>query len=360
MATITSYHPNHVKTHTVSKRKLTRRQAWRIEKIQRERVARAEQRARRADRQLTEGELGTEQAGRVIAHFGTQVDVEYLEGPEQGIIQRCHLRANLGSLVTGDRVIWRPGQPTGVIVAALPRDSALSRPDSQGQLKPVAANIDRIVIVIAPLPVPHANLIDRYLVAAEAVGIQALILLNKTDLLADAPAGDIEQLLAGYPALGYPVLRASTRSRDGLSSLRQALAGRTSVFVGQSGVGKSSLINALLPGVDLRVGELSRGKAKGTHTTTSARLFHFPDGGDLVDSPGIREFGLWHMAREEVLAGFVEFRPLIGHCRFRDCRHEGEPDCAIQRAVAEGGISPARLASYQHIVQSLNDSPVYT
>jgi ribosome biogenesis GTPase len=150
------------------------------------------------------------------------------------------------------------------------------------------------------------------------------------------------------------VLRGSSRE-GGLQPLQQALAGRTSVFVGQSGVGKSSLVNALLPRAALRVGELSGPAGKGTHTTSTARLFHLPDGGSLIDSPGIREFGLWHMTRAEVEQGFVEFRPWLGRCKFRDCEHRGEPGCAILAALEAGAISPRRLESYRHIVTTLED-----
>lgn len=338
----------------MSKRKLNRRQNWRIKKIQHERAERAARRLDLVDQQLNEGELGPEQEGLVISHFGQQVEIECLQGAERGKLFRCHLRANLDALVTGDKVIWRAGNPTGVVVATLARHSVLSRPDSHGQMRAVAANIDYIVIVLAPQPQPHANLIDRYLVAAAAVDIEPLILLNKTDLLDHSNRESIEQLLAIYPRIGYRLLQASTKSSDGLSTLKAALKDRTSVFVGQSGVGKSSLINALLPGVNLRVGELSAGRAKGTHTTTTARLFHFPDGGDLIDSPGIREFGLWHMQREDVAQGFVEFRPFLGECRFRDCQHQREPGCALLQAEAAGEISTQRLQSFEAIAQSLS------
>ncbi len=337
----------------MAKRKLTRRQSWRIRKIQDERAARASKKDTDIDQQLQSGELGPEQEGLVISHFGTQVDVEALEGAAKGTIRRCHMRANLGSIVTGDRVVWRDGDPLGVIVATLPRHSLLSRPNPQGDLRPVAANIDYIVITIAPNPTPFANLIDRYLVAAESVEIEPVILLNKMDLVGETNADELEEMLAGYERIGYRTLRASTKTEHGLDRLKARLDNRISVFVGQSGVGKSSLINALLPGVDIRVGALSETTLKGTHTTTTARLYHFPDGGDLIDSPGIREFGLWHIDRQTLLEGFREFRPFLGYCRFRDCSHEQEPGCALQQALAEGRIEPRRMDSYRSILASL-------
>lgn len=338
----------------MAKRQLSRRQSWRIEKIQEERAARAAKRESRAVEELEGGDLGPEQHGLVIAHFGVQVEVEALEGELAGQVCRCHLRANLPALVTGDRVVWRAGnQGIGVIVAQLPRSSELCRPDMRGVLKPVAANVDQIVIVFAPLPEPHANLIDRYLIAADHAGIRPLLLMNKADLVDEGNAAKLDALLDVYRALDYPLLEVSAHNGNAMDDLRAALDGRVSVFVGQSGVGKSSLVNALLPGVDLRVGALSELTGKGTHTTTTARLFHFPGGGELIDSPGIREFSLGHVTRADVEDGFVEFRDLIGRCRFRDCKHDREPGCALLNALEEGRIHPQRLASYRHILASL-------
>ncbi len=337
----------------MAKRKLNRRQTWRVQKIQEERAARAAKKDSAIDQQLEGGELGPEQQGLIISHFGRQVDVEVGEGERAGEIVRCHMRTNLGQLVTGDRVAWRAGQTGGVVVALLPRKSELTRPSPSGELKPVAANIDFIVVTIAVEPTPFANLIDRYLVAAELSGIEPVILLNKIDLLDDNNGPDLEAMLARYQAIGYRVLHASNASQAGLAELKAALNDRISIFVGQSGVGKSSLINSLLPGIDLRVGELSEQARKGRHTTTTARLFHFPDGGDLIDSPGIREFGLWHIDAEDLLDGFREFRALRGLCRFRDCKHEKEPGCAFKQALDEGAISAERWRSYRHILASL-------
>ncbi|MDU9392643.1 small ribosomal subunit biogenesis GTPase RsgA [Pseudomonas sp. zfem002] len=338
----------------MAKRQLNRRQNWRIEKIQEERAARAAKREERALEVLEGGDLGPEQTGLVIAHFGVQVEVEADDGEEAGQVFRCHLRANLPALVTGDRVVWRAGnQGIGVIVAQLPRSTELCRPDSRGQLKPVAANVDLIVIVFAPAPEPHANLIDRYLVAAEHAGICPLLLLNKADLIDEQNGPALNALLAVYRQLGYPLLEVSAHHGNGMEQLQKMLDGHISVFVGQSGVGKSSLVNSLLPEVQTRVGALSEWSGQGQHTTTTARLYHFPGGGELIDSPGIREFGLVHVSRDDVEAGFIEFADLLGSCRFRDCKHDREPGCALLKALEDGRIQQQRMNSYRSIIASL-------
>jgi ribosome biogenesis GTPase len=334
----------------MGKRKLTRKQAWRIKKIQDERRKRAEKQEQLSVEALAGGELGAEQEGLVIAHYGNQVEVE-----SGAMIARCHLRANLDSLVTGDQVVWCAGDPIGVVVARQPRQSELLRPDPYGAMKAVAANIDQIVLVIAPLPEPHAGTIDRYLVAAEAVSIEPVILLNKSDLVSADNREEIDSLLAPYSDLGYQVLQASCKHQDGLTALRQTLENRTSVFVGQSGVGKTSLVNALLPEVNARVAALSEVRQEGVHTTTTAQLFHLPDGGTLIDSPGIREFGLWHMEPAQIERGFKEFEPLLGQCKFRDCKHDQEPGCALLAAEASGEVSERRINSYRQILASLED-----
>ncbi|WP_280539116.1 small ribosomal subunit biogenesis GTPase RsgA [Chromohalobacter sp. 11-W] len=337
----------------MSKRKLSRQQRWRVEKIQAQRAERAERRTQRDDTALEAGDYGPERLGRVTAHFGRTLEVEAED--EHGDLQRhrCHLRANLEGLVTGDDVVWRTASDgSGVVVARQPRRSVLERPDARGQLKPVAANIAQILIVFAVEPAPHPNLIDRYLVAAEATGIAPVLVLNKTDLLPDE-GGELRTLLARYRELGYRVVSASTQCENGLDALHACLTERTSVFVGQSGVGKSSLIDRLLPDRQLRVGALSVDSRKGTHTTTTATLYHLPAGGELIDSPGIREFGLSHLDERDVERGFIEFQPYLGHCRFRDCRHRQEPGCALREAVERGDILASRFNSYRHIVDSL-------
>jgi ribosome biogenesis GTPase len=291
--------------------------------------------------------------GLVISHFGQQLDVESLEGDNRGSLVRCFQRSNLEPLVAGDEVMWEPGEPEGVVVAALPRRSVLCRPSRPGVLKPVAANIDTLVIVIAPQPEPHYNLVDRYLVAAEQMGAKVVLLLNKCDLLPAAPETDfVNELLALYEKLGYQTHRLSCRTGAGRDALLKLLSTRTSVIVGQSGVGKSALVNLLLPGIEAEEGALSQVRTKGRHTTTAARLYHFSEGGRLIDSPGIREFGLWHIEPREILQNFIEFRPFLGHCQFRDCRHEHEAGCALLKAVDAGKIDARRLHSYQFILRS--------
>jgi ribosome biogenesis GTPase / thiamine phosphate phosphatase len=339
----------------MTKRKLTRRQQWRIEKIQDERSARASKRDQQTDEALTESDLGPEQHGLIITHYGMQVVVEATEGDNKGQQQRCHFRSNLGSLVTGDNVVWRASNTLGVVVAVLPRNSALQRPDPHGDMKTVAANIDRIIVVVAPYPEPHANLIDRYLVAANAIDIEPVLLINKTDRIDDTTRDKVNYLEKTYRDLGYQVLLVSTKNGSGLEQFRDYLTHYTSVFVGQSGVGKSSLVNALLPESNLRIGDLSE-RQQGTHTTTSATLLHFPGGGHLIDSPGIREFGLWHMDEADVLEGFIEFRPFLGHCKFRDCSHRHEPNCAILKGLQDGKISQTRMDSYRYILRTLNEN----
>ena len=240
-------------------------------------------------------------------------------------------------------------------MAKLERQCELQRPNMYGELKSVAANIDYMIIVVAPEPHAHRNLIDRYLVAAEVSQIEPVLCLNKTDLVNDENREHFETLIEDYQEIGYRFIQANTVNDGGLEELKDFLKDKISVFVGQSGVGKSSIISTLLPDEDIRVGGLREQSKTGRHTTTTATLFHFPSGGDLIDSPGIREFGLWHMEEHEILEGFKEFQPFIGMCKFRDCKHQAEPGCAFKKALEDGEISEGRFESFQQIVASLDD-----
>lgn len=290
--------------------------------------------------------------GRVVSHFGQQLDVEDLQADPPSVI-RCHQRANLPPLVTGDLVVWEAGEDgSGVVTAQAQRRNVFVRPDYLGRDKPVAANLDVVLVVFAVVPEPFPNLIDRYLVAIESLGLHAALVLNKADLITTATS-DIDGILSVYQHLGYPVFRVSAETGDRIGALADFLSGKTTVLVGQSGVGKSSLINRLAgdlgPDLTAEVGALSVGKDKGTHTTTTARLFHLP-GCDLIDSPGIREFNTGTLSPEQICQGFPELRALQGQCRFRNCRHQGDPGCALEAAVAANSIAPSRWQSFQRML----------
>ncbi|MFW5452929.1 ribosome small subunit-dependent GTPase A [Thioalkalivibrio sulfidiphilus] len=280
--------------------------------------------------------------GRVVTRFGAELVIE----DETGERRRCTSRRRLQDAVCGDRVEWSPSDSgNDVVTAILPRHNLLQRLDPRGQTRPVAANLDQVVVVIARRPPPQWPLVDRYLVAIEHLDARALLVVNKADLEPDAsdPQPGMEER---YRQLGYPVLHTSASAGLGLDDLRGELKDRTSILVGQSGVGKSSLIQALLPGETLRIGEVSEATGEGRHTTTAASLYHLPGGGDLIDSPGVRDFTPPPLPAEDLARGFVEFRAYLGQCRFHNCNHDREPGCAIKAAVESGEISGERYRSY--------------
>lgn len=281
-------------------------------------------------------------------------DVEDINGR----IVRCHLRSNLGNIVAGDRVLWQEGAEAGVVTAVLPRASELYRPDSYGKLKLIAANVDRLIITFAPEPAAHSNLLDRYLILAASLGLQAVLVLNKADLLHST--ADALALLNIYQRLGYTTYALSAKDENSLEKLRAELKSGTSIFVGQSGVGKSSIIQALLPHEQIKIGALSEQVKKGRHTTTHAKLYHFPFGGHCIDSPGIRDLGLWHLTPDKISLGFPEFVAYTERCRFRNCSHRHEPGCALLEALEQNRISQDRFDSYHNIVNSLNDVTVHS
>ncbi len=341
----------------MSKRRLTQQQRVRIDRNQAARGRRMST-AAAAEKLIDTDSLGPQQAGIVICHYGQQLEIESTAQETLGNVYRCFQRTNLPALATGDRVVFQAdSDTTGVVVALQERSSLMSRPNQQANLRPIAANVTAVAITIAPLPEPFPNLIDRYLVMARYLGLEAIIVLNKIDLLDAQRDASLEKSLANYTRIGYRVIRVSSQTSLGLSALQEQLRKETVVFVGQSGVGKSSLINSLrgeLNADDIAaVGGLSQARDKGTHTTTAARLYHLPGSGDLIDSPGIREFGLWHMSPQMVFDGFLEFAPYRGACRFRDCKHRQEPGCALRQAVVEGEVSQQRLDSYFFLLSTL-------
>jgi ribosome biogenesis GTPase / thiamine phosphate phosphatase len=291
---------------------------------------------------ITEKQTPPERLGLVVSYFGSSVAVE----GEDGQVFQCHLRRNQALPVVGDRVAWQLEKgETGTVKLILPRRSLLSRGDGRGNMKPIAANIDVIAIVMAPPPIFSDYLIDRYLVAAELLNIKPIIIVNKADLLNETTREQTLRCLAPYKNIPYPVVLTSVVSQEGLVELAAYLKNEVAVLVGPSGVGKSSIISVLNEQVSIEIGEVTP-KGAGKHTTTSTRFYHLPQGGALIDSPGVREFNLWPVTKAEVLKGFKEFAGALSGCRFRDCQHTVEPGCAVQLAVGDARISPQRFANY--------------
>ncbi len=279
--------------------------------------------------------------GRVVAAHGRQYVVELADG----ILLSCFPRGKRSEVACGDRVdIQRTSDDQGVIEAILPRTSLLYRSNDVRQ-KHIAANVDQIVIVVASEPAFSDELVTRALLAAESEEIEPLIVLNKCDLADKLPAA--RDQLAVFAGLGYRIVELS--ARDHAEDLRPHLQGRISVLVGQSGMGKSTLVNALVPEAQAKTREISLALDSGKHTTTHATLYHLDADSHLIDSPGLQEFGLGHLDRQEIEHAFREFRPFLGQCRFRDCRHDREPDCALVAAVEAGQIDARRFALYHRI-----------
>lgn len=259
--------------------------------------------------------------------------------------------------VVGERVRFRDHPDGGWITEILPRSNWLSRrsavpmPGALPEEQVIAANVDLVMPVFAAAsPPPKWNMLDRYLAAAGAAGIPAMVCITKLDLAGEGAAPELMEAVSEYNRIGCPTLLTSAVSGRGLAELGDALRGRTTVLLGKSGVGKTSLLNALEPGLGARVGEISRFSGKGRHTTSASVLFPLSGGGALVDTPGVREFGLWDVTADELIEYFPEMRPFAGKCRFGlGCSHDEEPGCAVRQAVMAGQISPRRYASYMHL-----------
>jgi ribosome biogenesis GTPase len=252
-------------------------------------------------------------------------------------------------LVVGDRVSLEMHNDDGVIVAVhARRNSLLRRAPSKNRAQVLAANVDQALLVFAGLEPPiKQGLLDRFLVACELAGIAAVITINKVD----QGLGEAERLLSLYESLGYAVRRVSARTGWGLGAIRRLLIDRTSLFCGPSGAGKSSLLNAVYPGFRLKVGELSESTGKGKHTTSVAELMPLPYGGFVVDTPGLKEFGVWEISAAELERAFPEIARHVEGCRYADCSHQVEPECAVRAAVEAGAIDEGRYSSYLKILE---------
>jgi ribosome biogenesis GTPase len=293
--------------------------------------------------------------GTVIAMHGPLVRVQV---GDQTMVVSSRRRLNwqggtpaAARLVVGDRVSVEMKGEEGVIIAVHARTSCLLRRAPRGGgAQILAANIDQALLVFAARqPEPKRGLLDRFLVACQLAGIDAVITINKVD----QGTNQIEEWLVDYERIGYEVKRVSARTGWGLGRVRRRLAERTTLFCGPSGAGKSSLLNAVYPGFRLKVGSISQSTGKGRHTTSTAELMPLPYGGFVVDTPGLKEFGIWEPSREDLMAAFPEFSAIEGECKFPDCSHVHEPECVVLEAVEQGIIDPARHESYKKILEEL-------
>jgi ribosome biogenesis GTPase len=308
----------------MAKRRLSQRQKQRIE------AAQCAYRQSDAHRQ-----------GLVVSHQGGRILVEL----DPGTTIDCKIKSNLGSIVCGDQVAIETGNNhEHRVMAILARDNLLQRVDGFGQVRTVAANISQLLVCLAVTPEPNLFLLDQYLLSAEQQGIDAAIVINKIDLLASAedPFG-----IAGiYRPLGYEVICTSVKTDQGMSEFRQMLTAQLSVLSGVSGVGKSSLTSYLLPDEPIKIANISAANEEGRHTTRTSRLYHLTDGGDLIDTPGIRGFSPFVDNARPLAHGFREMLEAAGDCRFHNCVHLDEPNCAVTEAVSKGEITSSRYQNY--------------
>lgn len=287
-------------------------------------------------------ELSPRILGQIVAAFGRQ----YLVEIKSGEILSCVTRGKKSGAVCGDQVkVQYTTVGQGVIETILPRSALMYRSNAFRE-KLIAANITQIVIVLAAVPSFSEELVNRCLIAAENQSIKALIVLNKSDLI--EPTRAAATSLSLYRELGYKLIQLS--AKKDAAPLLPYLQGHSSVLVGQSGMGKSTIINNLIPTADRATAEISIALGAGRHTTTHARLYHLNKNSHVIDSPGIMEFGLHHISNTSLAWGFIEFHPYIGQCKFRDCLHISEPGCALERAVQERKIDIRRLGFYRKLI----------
>lgn len=316
---------------------LTRKQKRRIEKIQTDRIKRANKTT-----ENTQNLDAETQTGLVITRYGQRLLVEN----NSGQLIQCTARRNIDLSVAGDQVIFQAtDNDKGVVTALLDRDNILKRSN-----KLIAANIDELCLVVAVKPSYQFELIDCYLIIAEKYNLPIRIIVNKIEL-----SSNIKQLqddFSMYEAIGYPVNYLSVKTQTGIDAIKIHLNNKTQLFLGQSGVGKSSLINALIPELNLRVNEISEKSEFGKHTTTNTTLYHIPSGGDLIDSPGVREFHLDTLNNQDIVNGFREFKTFVDQCKFRNCTHDSEPNCGVKNALKTADIHSKRYNSYLSLLSN--------
>lgn len=296
-------------------------------------------------------ELTTARPGMVISHYGRQLTVEAADGE----LYQCKLRQNLGNITCGDHVLFQIDESSqhgneGIVVAISERKNLLEKTGFGGKAKPVAANIDKVFIICAIEPEPNPYLIDRYIVATENLGATPVIVLNKADLINEGNRAIESEIRSIYEPIGYQVIVTSAKTETGFEELATALSDATSIFVGLSGVGKSSLAKVLLPDTEIKIGKTSQATGEGKHTTTVSSLYHLGNGGKLIDSPGVRDFTPTHTSVTDINNGFIELKDYVGRCRFTNCAHNNEPGCAIRTALEDRKVTEQRVNSFRKLL----------
>ncbi len=291
---------------------------------------------------------------QVIKQLGKQFLIE--DGSQRYI---AFARKKATKAVCGDRVAYHQDKQQVIIDRILPRSNVLSRSGFRQQIKPIAANLSQICIVSAPFPGIHSEMIDRYIIAAVKLALRIVLVFNKMDLLnkSSEQKAIFDELTAVYQNLDLPIVTTSTEEAKSIDALTQFLQNQTSIFAGESGVGKSSLIQKILPDLELKIGGLSENTQLGKHTTTHSELFHLPNGGKVIDSPGVRSFDVSHFDKEDIHRGFKEIYQLSQYCQYNNCTHIAEPanKCAVKQALKEGKIAAGRYHNYQKIYQFESD-----
>ena len=345
----------------MAKRRLSKQQKRRIDSKQKSKI----HNGLLSDDKLQLDESST-QTARVISHHGRQLFAE----TEQLKKIKCKIRQNLGDIACGDYVVVQQAKDLDsrhkstashsdasqyVVVAVKERSNLLVKTGFAGAIKPVAANIGQLVIVTALKPKPNPYLIDRYLTAAENLPAKALIVINKVDLLDYETKRTVDDLTGLYSSIGYDVISTSIKQDLGLDALSDALSNTTSILVGLSGVGKSSIVKAILPKEEIKIGETSQATGEGKHTTTVSALYHLKDNGIIIDSPGVRDFTPINNSIDEITHGFKDIRKFSGACKFSNCSHTNEPGCAMKQAVSDGLLDEQRFNNYLRLIQEFNE-----